>query len=167
MTIAQALIPEFDQEMATTRTMLERVPFDRAAWKPHPKSTALGALASHLASLPGMVQAMFAGPEMDMSPPGGKPFVPPQYHSREDLLAAFDGNVRKAHDLLAGASDEMMRGTWTLKFGGHVIVSLPRAALLRSLTISHIIHHRGQLSVYLRLNDVPLPSVYGPTADTQ
>lgn len=166
MAFADTFLPEFDQEMKTTRSLLERVPFSNASWKPHTKSTALGALASHLTNLSGFGVMIAnqdgrdfskAGPEG----PGGK-----QYSSTEDLLSTFDANVAASRKAIAALPDSKLGDTWTLQNGSHVIFALPRAAVLRTLLMNHIIHHRGQLSVYLRLNDVPLPSIYGPTADT-
>jgi uncharacterized damage-inducible protein DinB len=166
MPIAQTLLPEFDQEMAITRALLERVPADRADWKPHPKSTALGALAQHLATIPSLGLRAITLNEVDMNPPGGPPPTPPRFETTEALLATFDANVEKTRAALAGASDDDLAVTWTLKNAGRTIFALPRAAVLRTMMLSHVIHHRGQLSVYLRLNDVPLPSIYGPSADT-
>ncbi|HLL45178.1 MAG TPA: DinB family protein [Longimicrobiaceae bacterium] len=166
MTIAQSLLPEFDHEMATTRSLLERVPEDRAGFKPHEKSTALGALAAHIATLVSLAPRIVSLTEVDMNPPGGPGFKPPQLTTTAALLASFDANVAQAREAIAGASDEELMVTWTLRNGGHTIFAMPRAAVLRTMVMNHVIHHRGQLSVYLRLNDVPLPSIYGPTADT-
>ena len=165
MPIAQSLLPEFDAEMATTRRLLDRVPEDRGGFRPHEKSTSLGTLAVHIAQLPSFVVATMQGPETDMSPPGKPAFRVPDFEGRERLLALFDQNVAAARAALAAASDEDADASWTLKAGGHTILTLPRAVAWRTLAINHLIHHRGQLSVYLRLNDVPLPSIYGPTAD--
>jgi uncharacterized damage-inducible protein DinB len=166
MPIAQALLPEFDHEMTTTRSLLERVPEDRGGFKPHARSTALGALATHMANLVGLGPRILSLTEVDMNPPGGPGFTPPQFSSTAALLEMFDANVAKAREAIAGASDEELMVTWTLKNGGSTIFAMPRAAVLRTMLMNHMIHHRGQLSVYLRLNDVPLPSIYGPTADT-
>lgn len=165
MAIAQSLLPEFDHEMATTRSLLERVPEDRADWKPHPRSTGLGDLAAHLAQLPGMAVMVVGQDEVDMNPPGGPAFAPPGFTTTAALLETFDANVARARDAISGAADEAMGTSWSLKSGGHAIFTLPRVAVLRTFVMNHIIHHRGQLSVYLRLNEVPLPSIYGPTAD--
>ncbi|MFL5578160.1 MAG: DinB family protein [Gemmatimonadaceae bacterium] len=167
MTIAHSLLPEFDQEMATTRTLLERVPEDRASWKPHAKSKSLGELAAHVANLPSMAPRTIFQTEVDMSPPGGPASSPPRFTSTAALLATFDEHVRQARTAIAGAADHELQVPWSLKNGGHTIFTLPRAAVLRSMLLNHIIHHRGQLSVYLRLVDVPLPPIYGPTADTR
>lgn len=166
MTIAQSLIPEFDHEAAVTRALLERVPDDRADWKPHPRSTALGALAAHIANLAGMAPRITSLPELDMNPPGGPGFTPPGFTTTAELLATYDDNVARSRAAIAGASDGELGDTWALKNAGHTIFAMPRVAVLRSFMLNHMIHHRGQLSVYLRLNDVPLPSIYGPTADS-
>lgn len=166
MSIAERLLPEFDREMATTRTLLERVPADRADWKPHAKSTSLGGLAAHIANLPSMAPRVVSLPEIDMNPPGGKGFTPPTMTTTAALLERFDANVAAAREAIAGASDETLAVDWALKNGGRTMLALPRAGVLRVLVMNHIIHHRGQLSVYLRLLDVPLPSIYGPSADT-
>ncbi|CAA9302493.1 MAG: hypothetical protein AVDCRST_MAG68-574 [uncultured Gemmatimonadetes bacterium] len=165
MPIAQTLLPEFDREMATTRTLLERVPADRAAWRPHERSTALGDLAAHIANLAGFAVPTVSQTEIDMSPPEGPAYTPPSFTTTEALLATFDANVAASRAAIAGISDEDAMVPWSLKAGGHTIFSMPRAGVLRGMLMNHIIHHRGQLSVYLRLNDVPLPSIYGPTAD--
>jgi uncharacterized damage-inducible protein DinB len=167
MPIAQTLLPEFDHEMATTRTLLERVPADRAEWRPHPKSTPMGELAAHLAELVGFGTLALASEEHDMSPPGGGGYQPPRLTTTDELLARFDGNVAKTRAALAASDDAALGVTWTLKFGGAPVFAMPRVAVMRTMVLNHIIHHRGQLSVYLRQNDVPLPSIYGPTADTQ
>ena len=165
MTLAQSLLPEFDHEMATTRRLLERVPAEHASWRPHPKSTALGALAVHLATLAGMGRRALELTELDFNPPGAPPFRPAAFESTAQVVALFDANVLASRAAIERASDTDLATSWTLKSGGRVVFTLPRTAVLRSMMINHIIHHRGQLSVYLRLNDVPVPSIYGPTAD--
>lgn len=166
MPLAESLLPEFDQEMATTRRLLERVPEERASWTPHPKSTGLGPLAAHIANLPWFATRALTGTEHDFNPPGGPRFTPQAFESTAKTLQTFDERVREARAAIASASDADLAVAWTLKNGGHTIFTLPRIAVLRTLMMNHIIHHRGQLSVYLRLNDVPLPSIYGPTADS-
>lgn len=163
MTIAQSMLPEFDQEMKTTRSLLERVPEGDPDWKPHPKSMPLGRLATHVAELVGWVNSTLKQTELDFAKGDYKPTP---FTTTAALLEMFDANVKSAREVIAGASDEDLMVTWTLRQGDHVIFALPRVAVLRAFTMNHIIHHRGQLSVYLRLNDVPLPSIYGPTADT-
>ena len=166
MTIAQMLVPEFDHEMATTRTLLERVPENAADWKPHPKSMSLGHLASHIASMPGWVDQILTQPELDFATPAGATLATPKFESTRALVERFDRNVKAARARISGTSDADMGIAWALRNGEHRIMSMPRAAVLRSFIMSHLIHHRGQLSVYLRLRDVPLPSIYGPTADS-
>lgn len=165
MPIAQALLPEFDQEMATTRKMLERVPLDRADWRPHPKSTTLGSLAAHVASLPRFGHLAIETEEIDMNPPGGPAFQLPTYGTNAEMLAAFDEHVSRTRGALSGVSDADLTTPWTLKFGGRTLLRQPRIGVLRSLMMNHIIHHRAQLGVYLRMNDVPIPASYGPSAD--
>ena len=167
MSIVQALLPEFDSEMAITRPLLERVPEDRADWKPHPRSTALGALAAHISNLVSFGTRVLADTEMDMNPPGGVPFRAPGFTTRDALLADFDCGAERTRAALAAATDEELRVTWTLKSGGETFFAMPRGVVLRTMMLNHIVHHRGQLSVYLRLNEVPLPSIYGPSADSK
>jgi len=160
MSIAEALLPEFEQEMATTRRMLERVPDDRAQWKPHPKSFALGHLAQLLSWMPGWIANALRETELDLAQFPGYSF-----ETTETLLQGFDANVRAARDALRAAKDPDFAVPWSLKRGEQTFMTLARGAVVRQ-NISHLCHHRGQLSVYLRLLDVPLPSIYGPSADT-
>jgi uncharacterized damage-inducible protein DinB len=161
MSLSDALIPEFDMEMANTRRALERVPMDKASWQPHPKSMTLGRLAVHLAELPGWASTTVNTDELDFA----SGYNPPKAETTQDLLALFDKNVGEARAALAGASDETWQKGWTLRRGDHVIFTMPKIAVHRGFTMNHIIHHRGQLTVYLRLNDVAVPSIYGPSAD--
>jgi uncharacterized damage-inducible protein DinB len=165
MPLNQALLPEFDHEMANTRTTLERVPEDKFAWKPHEKSFAMGALATHLATLPSWAAITIEKDSIDIAPVGEPPLKNEPVNSVEELLGRFDSNVAAARAAIAGASDEDLLKTWTLLSGGKTIFALPRIAALRSFVMNHNIHHRAQLGVYLRLNDVPVPSIYGPSAD--
>jgi uncharacterized damage-inducible protein DinB len=165
MAIADSLLPEFDHEMKTTRTVLARVPDDRAAWKPHTKSASLGDLAIHVATLNRWAVASLSDTTFDVNPKGGERWSPPTWESRTATLAAFDEGRDEARRAIAGASDADLMVPWTLRAGDRVILTLPRIAVLRSFVLSHLIHHRGQLSVYLRLNDIPVPPIYGPTAD--
>jgi uncharacterized damage-inducible protein DinB len=159
MSIAEGLIPEFDQEMATTRTLLARVPSDKGPWKPHPKSFPLGHLAQLVATMPGWLTQMLRATEINLA-------TSPTYsfETTEALLGEFDRHVRDARAALTAARDADFTMLWSLKNGDQVLFTSPRGAVVRS-HLNHLIHHRGQLSVYLRLNDVPLPSIYGPTAD--
>jgi len=166
MSLSQWLLPEFDHEMALTRALLERVPGERAAWKPHSTSRGLGQLAIHLASLPSWAVPTLKQTELDLSPPGSSGNAPAAWESTAAMLAAFDTHVTAARAALLETSDADMMVTWSLKKGGETVMSMPRIAILRSILLNHMVHHRGQLSVYLRLQDVPLPSMYGPSADT-
>ena len=165
MSISAALLPEFDQEMANTRKTLERVPDDKFDWKPHEKSMAMGGLATHLANLPTWTVYTINLDSLDLAPPGGEPFRVEERRSRREVLEAFDKNVAAARDAIAGASDEELLKPWSLLQGGVTLMTLPKIAVLRSFVMNHVIHHRGQFTVYLRLNDLPVPSIYGPSAD--
>ncbi|MBK7352150.1 MAG: DinB family protein [Gemmatimonadetes bacterium] len=167
MSIAQSLLPEYDHEMATTRTHLERAPFADWAWKPHAKSMTLGALASHLVEVPSWVPPTLTRTELDLNPPGGPAYTSPTFASVAALLAAFDANAKQGRAALAATSDADFMVPWSLKSGGQVLMTMPRIAVMRSFVMNHLIHHRGQFTVYLRLRDVPLPQTYGPSADTQ
>jgi len=160
MTIADTVLPEFDFEMATTRRVLERVPADRFAWKPHAKSRSLLELATHVSELPRWGVRF----EKDNFTVGSE--KAPVHATTADLLSRFDANVAAGRAALERAPDDAMRSDFAvLKPNGEVFFHGPRQSLVRSALISHLVHHRGQLTVYLRLCDVPLPSVYGPTAD--
>lgn len=165
MSLNQALLPEYDQEMANTRKTLERVPEDKFDWKPHQKSFSMGSLATHLATLPSWGVITIQNESFDVAPEGAPPPRAEPAKSVEDLLQRFDQNVASTRAALAAASDEELLKSWTLLKGGNEIFSLPRIAALRSFVMNHNIHHRAQLGVYLRLNDVPVPSIYGPSAD--
>jgi uncharacterized damage-inducible protein DinB len=165
MPIRDSFLPEFDHEMSTTRRTLERVPEDKGDWKPHDTSMPMGRLAGHIAELVGFAPATFQGDSFDFSPPGAPPRQPTVMTSRKQLLEIFDKNVAAARAAISKASDEELFKTWTLMNGGKTFFSMPRIAVLRSMIVNHIIHHRGQLSVYLRMNKVPVPSIYGPSAD--
>jgi uncharacterized damage-inducible protein DinB len=165
MGISKSLLPEFDHEMATTRKTLERVPEDKFDWKPHEKSSAMGGLASHISNIPTWAINAINQDSLDLAP-GGVPVPPLQgAKSQAELLRTFDDNIARAREAIAGATDEALFSPWSLLHGGKTIMTLPRIAVLRSFVMSHLIHHRGQLSVYLRLNDIPVPAIYGPSAD--
>ena len=159
MSIAESFVPEFDQEMATTRRLLERVPSEKGTWKPHEKSFPLGHLAQLVARMPGWITGIMTATGLDVR--SGQGYT---YEQTETLLAEFDRHVKEARAAMLAAKDPDYLVTWSLKAGERVLFTLPRVAVVRQ-TINHLIHHRGQLSVYLRLVDVPLPSIYGPTAD--
>jgi len=159
-TIAEAFLSELDVEMPTTRRLLERVPGEQGAWKPHAKSFSLGHLAQLVARMPGWMTHTMRAPKLDLS---GAPTY--SLEPTATLLAEFDRNVSEARGVLAKAQDRDFFAPWSLTAGERVLFTLPRIAVMRQ-NINHLVHHRGQLSVYLRLLDVPLPSIYGPTADT-
>ncbi len=166
MGLSEILLIDFDHEMAGARKTLERVPVDKPAWKPHEKSMNLGRLARHVADLPTWIAETIGKDSLDISPPGAPPYQPPPpAKSQAELLEIFDKSVAAARAALAGASDEHLQKPWTLLFGGKTIFSLPRTVVLRTTVMNHIIHHRAQLGVYLRLNGVPVPALYGPSAD--
>jgi uncharacterized damage-inducible protein DinB len=165
MTISQALLPEFDHEMANTRKSLERIPDDKFNWSPHPKSPTLGWLASHLSSLPHWTSVAMENDSLDLAPPGAPPAREPEPRSRQEILARFDKNVADARAALVRASDTHLQSPWTLLKGGKTIMTLPRVAVVRSFVMNHMIHHRAQLGVYFRLNNIPVPALYGPSAD--
>jgi len=165
MNISQSMLPEFDMEIANTRKTLERVPEDNPDFRPHPKSMAMNRLAGHLVEIPLWALMTLGQDELDTNPPGGSPYTAFIMGSREAALERFDGDVAKARALLASTSDEAMMGTWTLKNAGQTILAMPRVAVMRSFVMNHMVHHRAQLGVYLRMNDVAVPSIYGPSAD--
>jgi len=165
MAIRDSLISEFDHEMATARKTIERVPEDKVDWKPHNTSMAMGRLAGHIAELAGFGAMTFKGDSFDFAPPGGAPMQPTTMTSRKQVLDIFDKNVAETRAALSKASDEEMLKTWTLMNAGKTFFSMPRIQVLRGMIMNHIIHHRGQLSVYLRMNQIPIPSIYGPSGD--
>jgi uncharacterized damage-inducible protein DinB len=160
--IAQSLLPEFDHEIASTRKMLERVPENKPDFRPHPKSMPLNRLAAHVAEVPEWGVMTLTQDEMSFDP---ATFTPPVMTNRETLLAKFDENVKKVREALASTSDESMMKTWTLKVGGRTVMAMPRVVVMRSFVMNHMIHHRAQLGVYLRMNDIPVPGMYGASAD--
>lgn len=165
MSMADGLLPEFDHEMANTRKLLERVPPDRSDWKPHERSMTLIGLSTHLANLPSWAVLSLKQDSFDVAPPGGEPRRQAPLASVEAALAMFDKNVSEARTAIAGASDGDLTKPWSLLSGGKTVFTMPRVAVLRAMVMNHMIHHRAQLGVYLRLNDVPVPALYGPTAD--
>jgi uncharacterized damage-inducible protein DinB len=161
MSIADTLLAELEQEAATTRRVLERVPQAHLSWKPHPKSMSLGQLALHIATVPGNVAELAAMDTVPVPPQ----FVQPEAGTAAELLPALTASVAKARAHLGSFDDAAMAATWRLMNGGHEVMTMPRAAIVRAIMLNHWYHHRGQLLVYLRLLDLPVPSVYGPTAD--
>jgi len=160
MSLIEPLLMEMEQEAVATRRLLERVPSSQLGWKPHPKARTLGQLASHVATVPRGLSELL---QQDSYEAGGIPEREPE--STEALLALFDESMAAAKTNLARLSDDQMRSEWSLTRGGKPIFTLPRAAVIRMIVLNHVYHHRGQLSTYLRTLDVPVPSVYGPTAD--
>ena len=160
MTIAETILPEFDVEMQITRRVIERVPSDRGEWKPHEKSFSIGHLTQLVATMPGWLISIAKGENIDLAA-GGRGYT---YETTDNLLATFDKLVADARAVMAATSDEDYAKPWSLMMGKKVLITTPRGDTVRN-TINHLIHHRGQLTVYLRLLDVPVPSVYGPTAD--
>ncbi len=163
MAIVDFLLPEFDHEMATTRRLLERLPEDRFAWKPHAKSFSLGQLAQHVANLPRWGHITLEQSDFDLASGG----TTPEVDTRAAVLAAFDSHVGHARAALVGKTDGELMVPWSLKRGDQTVFTMPKASVWRSFVMNHLVHHRGQLSVYLRQQDVPLPSMYGPSADEQ
>jgi len=164
MPISQALLPEFDHEMANTRKTLERAPDAKWNWKPHEKSGQLGWLVTHLANLPGWGASVLTSDSFDFAP-GGKMIELPKAATTKEALEIFDKNVADLRAALAASTDEQLMKPWSLLQNGNPIFTMPRVAVLRSMIMNHSIHHRAQLGVYFRLNDVAVPGNYGPTAD--
>jgi uncharacterized damage-inducible protein DinB len=165
MSLSESLLPEFDQEMENTRKLLQCVPDDRPEYRPHHKSMPLARLASHVAELPTWGVHTITLERLDLQPPGGAPLVPYRMSSTADLVLTFDRNAKACREAIASATDEHLAKMWTLTFGGKTLFTLPRATVLRRVVLNHLIHHRAQLGVYLRLNDVAIPGMYGASAD--
>ncbi len=164
MSIAEALLPEFDREMSVTRRLLERVPDGQFHWKPHERCMLLGRLAEHLAEMPGWIVETITKTNTDAAS-GTTPADHQSPRTRDEVLALFDRNVKDGRAALAGRTDAELMAPWTLKVQGKELFTMPKATALRGFVMNHIIHHRGQLSVYLRLQNVSLPSMYGPSGD--
>ncbi len=160
--IASALIAEMEQEAAVTKTCLERIPTDKFDWKPHEKSMTFGRLASHVAEMFAWTPSTMEHAELDFSKMDYKPFEP---KTTEELVEFLDKNVAEAIAALRSSADDRFMESWTMRNGEQVYFTMPKIAVMRSFVMNHIIHHRGQLSVYLRLNDIAVPSIYGPSAD--
>jgi len=165
MTIGQSMLAEFDQEMQGTRKVLERVPDDKWGWKPHEKSGSVGWLAGHLATLPGWATMTIKTEELDYAPVNGPSYQPPKIENCKDLLDVFDKESAEARAALSSVSDQEMLKSWKLLAGGKEILAMPRVAVIRGMVMNHLIHHRAQLGVYFRLIGVPVPGLYGPSAD--
>lgn len=165
MPMSANLLPQFDQLIAGTRQHLESIPDDRLGWKPHEKSYTIGELGTHLANLPTWVMATIGHDEFDVAPPGeDSPRLEP-FGSSEEMVRTIDENATAARAVIQGASDEDLMAEWTLLKGGEAVFTLPKIAVLRTFVMDHMIHHRGQLTVYLRLLDIPVKPTFGPTAD--
>jgi uncharacterized damage-inducible protein DinB len=161
MSYSQNLLPEFDEEMKNTRKILECVPDGKFDYQPHPKSMTLGRLATHVAELPSWTTFTLDREVLEMTPDWKPSFAA----SQVELLAMFDKGVAEARAKIEGASDEDWQKIWTFKFAGKTVMSLPRSVVMRSTVMNHLIHHRAQLGVFLRLNEVEFPGMYGPSAD--
>ncbi len=160
MRLADSILMEIDQEAQTTKRVLDRIPEDKLSWKPHPKAFSLGQLALHIASVPGSVAAAAVPDSMEVPN-----FSQPEAKSRQEVLDTFSKSLGSAKDALKNMDDARLTSTWSLTKKGKVLMSVPRIAFIRSILMNHNYHHRGQLSVYLRMLDVPVPSIYGPSAD--
>ena len=161
MKMIDVLLAEMDQEAAATRRVLERVPQSQLSWRPHQKSMSLGQLALHVATIPGLVAELAAADTLPEPPQ----FVQPEAATSSELVPALDASLAKARRLLGHMDDEQLSASWRLMHRNVELMSMPRATVIRTIMLNHWYHHRGQLLVYLRMHNVPLPSVYGPTAD--
>ena len=167
MPLNDALLPEFDHEMETTRKTLSRVPEAKFSWKPHEKSGTMIWLAGHVANIPSWPAMIVTHDSLDLEPQGVSMTPPPPPKTQKELLAMFDQNVASGREAIAKASDGELFKPWSLLKNGKTLFTMPRIACLRSFVMNHLIHHRAQLGVYLRLNDIPVPAMYGPSADEQ
>lgn len=163
MSINQAFIGELDYEVVSTRKILERIPAEKFDWKPHEKSMSMGVQANHLADLFSWYKVTMEQDGLDFA----DGYEQPQATSGEELAAILDKNFAEAKESLQQADPSVFTKDWTLRSGEHVIFTMPKAAVLRTFVVNHVVHHRAQLAVYLRLNDIPVPSMYGPSADEQ
>jgi uncharacterized damage-inducible protein DinB len=165
MSLAELFLPEFDEEMAATRRILERVPDGHNSWQPHAKSMTLGRLATHIAEIPGWTLVSLTKNELDIAPPGAPPYQPQTVETTAERLALFDKNAAAARQAIAVADDTEYAKPWTFKRAGQAIWTKPKHEVYRRMTMSHLVHHRAQLGVYLRLQEVAIPGMYGPSAD--
>jgi uncharacterized damage-inducible protein DinB len=165
MKLTELLIAALEREATGTRSALQRVPEGHNDWKPHPKSMPLGYLASLVASMPSWVGMMVNQDELDLKSPGAAKFKPLEWRKRADLVAALDAGVAEAREALENTTDEHLLTDWKFMAGGHVVTENPRHVMIADAVFSHLAHHRGQLTVYLRLNDASVPALYGPSAD--
>lgn len=165
MSYAETILPEFDQEMAKTRKVLERIPEDKLSWRAHPKSNTIGWNANHLAEIPGWVEGTLTKPSWDIAPAGGQGYQSPKLATRQEILSVFDRNLAAARKAIAAVKEDQMAQQWSLLQAGMPLFTMPRAAVIRNFALNHLIHHRAILCVYLRLNDIPAPGMYGPSGD--
>ena len=163
MSLVDPILAELDHEAKTTRRILERVPGDKLGWKPHAKSMSLGTLALHMAQVPGNIAGFVIGPVFEM--PEGASFAPKEAASTAEIMSTLDESLAKAKSILGGLDDATIMSMWSFKAGGKTMMTMPRMGVIRAIMLNHWYHHRGQLSVYLRELDVPVPSIYGPSAD--
>ncbi len=163
MTYAESTLPEFNHEMANTRKVLERIPDDRLEWQPHPKSHTIGWNANHVADIPNWLVMVLTEPSLDIAPVGGESYPFPKLTSRQEILELFDRNVAAARKAITEVKDEDMASPWTLSQGGRTFFTMPRVEVVRGMVLNHLMHHRAHLIVYLRLNDIPVPGMYGPS----
>jgi uncharacterized damage-inducible protein DinB len=167
MSYAETILPEFDQETAMTRKLLQRVPEDRLLWRAHARCNTIGWNATHLGEIPGWVEPTLTQPSLDFAPPGGEPYRMPEFTTRQEILDLFDRNVAAARAAISAATDQAVAQEWSCYHAGELLFTMPRAAVLRTFFLNHLIHHRAILSVYLRLNEVPVPGMYGPSGDEE
>jgi len=167
MSIAESILPEFEHEMAGTRKTLERIPDDKLDWKAHQKSNTIGWVSAHLAEIPGWVEGTLARDSWDINPVGGEPYKSPTATSRKQILDLFDKNVAAARKAIAATTDEAFMKQWSLLSAGKPMITMPRLGVIRGFVLNHTIHHRAYLCAYLRLNDIPVPALYGPSGDEQ
>lgn len=165
MTIAESILPEFEMESAGTRKVLDRVPDNLLDWRVHPKSNTMGWVASHLAEIVGWVEGTLTQDVWDINPEGGEPYRSPRFNSRQEILDLFDANVAEARRRIAATADEEFGKSWSLASGGQALFTMPKLGVIRTWIINHTIHHRAHLCVYLRLNDIAVPALYGPSGD--
>ena len=165
MAINETLLAEYDHEMGVTRKFIEHVPTDKLSWTPHPKSMPLGALAIHIIETQGWTVDTMRKDSFDVAPIDGPAYKAPEYKTREEMLKAFDTNVKNARQAIQETGDAEMMQPWSLLKAGVAMFTMPRVAVFRAFILKHTVHHRAQLGLYFRLNDVPVPSSYGPSAD--
>ena len=167
MTIGESFIPEFEVEMAGTRKTLERIPDAILTWQAHEKSQTIGWVANHLAEIPGWVEGTLTADVWDINPKDGEPYKAPELASIAEILELFDTSVAVAAKRLAATPDSEFLKSWSLQSAGETLITMPKAGVIRTWVLNHAIHHRGILTVYLRLNDIPVPGLYGPSGDEQ